>query len=96
MTDREEDDSWLEEEFDTDTMEALAAEEEIFELEGQEVEETQKYISTVIQIFQPVRQSSMDHVYKQIKAHKGTVFAVGDETLVDLTESDIQQLEDGM
>ena len=59
-------------------------------------EHTEKYMSTVIQVLQPVSQTSMDHIYRQLRSTRGTLYAVGDVELIDLTDTDVANLNEGM
>lgn len=59
-------------------------------------EHTEKYMSTVIQVLQPVSQTSMDHIYRQLRSTRGTLYAVGDVELIDLTDTDVAILNEGM
>lgn len=65
-------------------------------LEESNNEHSEMYMSTVIQVLQPVSQTSMDHIYRQLRSTRGTLYAVGEVELIDLTDTDVANLNEGM
>jgi hypothetical protein len=65
-------------------------------VEDKSEEHSELYMSTVIQILQPVSQTSMDYIYKQLRSTKGTLCVVGEVELMKLTETQVIDITEDM